>query len=69
MFKSMEIKLDQAEVKDFFDSIDIDQSGQIQFAEFQIDYDRYCKKTLSELEEEEDIMTSNVEDTLDGGNN
>ena len=69
MFKAMEIKLEQEEVKDFFDSIDIDRSGLIQFAEFQIDYERYCKKTLSELEEEEEIMTSNVEDTLDGGNN
>jgi len=29
MFKAMEIKLEQEEVKDFFDSIDIDRSGLI----------------------------------------
>lgn len=64
----MRIDLSQQEVKEFFDSIDIDQSGMVQFAELQIDYERYCKKTLNELEQEEKIMTSNNEDNLDGGN-
>ena len=64
----MRIDLSQQEVKEFFDSIDIDQSGMVQFAELQIDYERYCKKTLNELEQEEKLMTSNNEDNLDGGN-
>ena len=64
----MRIDLSQQEVKEFFDSIDIDQSGMVQFAELQIDYERYCKKTLNELEQEEKIMTSNNEENLDGGN-
>ena len=64
----MRIDLNQQEVKEFFDSIDIDQSGMVQFAELQIDYERYCKKTLNELEQEEKLMTSNNEDNLDGGN-
>ena len=64
----MRIDLNQQEVKEFFDSIDIDKSGMVQFAELQIDYERYCKKTLNELEQEEKLMTSNNEDNLDGGN-
>ena len=60
----MRIDLNQQEVKEFFDSIDIDKSGMVQFAELQIDYERYCKKTLNELEQEEKIMTSNNEEKV-----
>lgn len=52
----MRVALTEADCKHIFDSIDIDRSGTIDWAEFQLDFDRCLNKTLDELDEEERLL-------------
>ena len=45
-----------ADGRQIFGSIDLDNSGTIDWAEFKHDFDKCVKKSLRELEEEERIL-------------
>jgi len=53
MFRQMEIVVPPSDCKEIFRSIDIDNSGKIQWAEFQHDFDKCVRKSVQELEAEE----------------
>ena len=66
MFKAMHVHVTEADAEQIFNSIDYDQSGTIQWAEFKLDFDRCVTSSLDELEAEEKIMQQGNDDELGG---
>ena len=58
----MDIAVPEKDSRDIFRSIDIDNSGRIQWAEFQHDFDKCTRKTLQELEAEEAALHATFDD-------
>ena len=63
----MDIAVPEKDSRDIFRSIDIDNSGRIQWAEFQHDFDKCVQKTVQELEHEEAILHQAFDDGPMGG--
>ena len=49
MFKKMSINITESDCREIFKTIDYDNSGEIQWAEFKHDFDKCKNKTLREL--------------------
>jgi len=56
MFREMNVSVNDADGRQIFGSIDLDNSGTVDWAEFKHDFDKCVKKSLRELEEEERIL-------------
>ena len=64
MFREMNVSVNDADARQIFSSIDLDNSGAIDWAEFKHDFDKCVKKSLRELEEEERILHSDFNDDI-----
>jgi Ca2+-binding EF-hand superfamily protein len=53
MFEAMNLKLTEKEVRDIFNSIDIDWSGKISYPEFIADFNKTVEKDIMSLINEE----------------
>ena len=61
-FRKMNLNVSDSDVRAIFKSMDFDNSGTVDWAEFKHDFDRCISRSQSVLEEEERLLSSNFND-------